>query len=111
MSRTHKDKPWKHADQQSRWDYGRVRIPYESDTYAYRLYFYLDEAGVKTKKKRSHVERHCMPTPMWWIREMMNQPQRTRSKQWERGVMKWSIDDIEEADAPYIGRKPHIYYW
>jgi hypothetical protein len=67
MSRTHKDKPWKHADQQSRWDYGRVRIPYESDTYAYRLYFYLDEAGKKTKKKRSHTERHWMPTPMWLV--------------------------------------------
>jgi hypothetical protein len=112
MSRTHKDKSWKLADPQSRWDYGRVRIPYESDRYEYRAYFYLDEAGVKTKKPRSYNERHWMPTPMWWIREFMTQPQRTRGKEWERRVVKCDdVDSIIDLDQPTVSRKPHLYFW
>lgn len=126
MSRTHKDKPWKLAEPQSQWDYGVVRIPYESERFVYEYedgkwtkgesvpctrYMSLQRAGVKTKKKRSYQERHWMPTPMWWIREFMNQPQRTRGKEWERQVVKCGVDNIIDLDQPTVSRKPHLYYW
>ena len=126
MSRTHKDKPWKHAEPESQWDYDQVSVPYESTRFEYEYdngkwtkgevvpctrYMILKQAGVKTKKKRSHTERNWMTTPMWWIREMMNQPQRVRSKQWERQVVEYDTDELEDCDPPYIGRRPHLYYW
>ena len=115
MSRTYKDRPWK-LDPQNRWDYGTERIKYEqwSDEfqYWYNSYCHVQVAGVKTKKPRSHNERHWMPTPMWWIREFMTQPQRTRGKEWEREVVKCNdVDSIIDLDQPTVSRKPHLYFW
>ena len=126
MSRTHKDKPWKHAEPESRWDYDQVSVPYESERFPYEYdngkwtkgeavpctrYMILKQAGVKTKKKRSHTERNWMTTPMWWIREMMNQPQRAKGRQWEKKVLKVDINDLDIIDYPSVSRKPHWYYW
>ena len=52
-----------------------------------------------------------MTTPMWWIREMMNQPQRAKGRQWEKSVLKVDINDLDIIDYPSVSRKPHIYYW
>lgn len=42
---------------------------------------------------------------------MMTRPQRVASKKFEREIVKCNIEELEELDAPIIGRKPHIYYW
>jgi hypothetical protein len=48
---------------------------------------------------------------MWWIREYHNQPQRAAGKMWEKKVVKYAVEDIDDADTPSVGRKPHHYYW
>ena len=128
MSRTHKDRPYKHSYAEEHYQYGQLRVPYDSERFVYEYidgqwantgkvetvtgYYYLTEAGVKTKKPRSHNERHWMPTPMWWIREFMTQPQRTRGKEWERRVVKCDgVDSIIDLDQPTVSRKPHLYFW
>jgi hypothetical protein len=52
-----------------------------------------------------------MSTPSWWIREMMNQPQRAKGRQWEKSVLKVDINDLDIIDYPSVSRKPHWYYW
>ena len=52
-----------------------------------------------------------MPTPMWWIREHMTQPQRTHGKEWERQIVKFAREDLVDAELPSVSRKPHLYYW
>jgi hypothetical protein len=63
------------------------------------------------KKKKVDTENHWMTTPMWFIREYHNQPQRARGKQWEKKALKCSIDGLIDLDTPSVSRKPHIYYW
>ena len=114
MSRSYKDQPWKLRHPESRWDYGMERVPYQKWSqygYWYTFWCYVQKPGVKTKKKRHYQEYHGMPTPMWWVREFMNQPQRTRGKEWERQIVKYSVEDLVDADVPSVGRKPHLYYW
>lgn len=68
--------------------------------------------GILTKKKRNSRKREAwnfMATPMWFIKEFSFDPQRKRSKRYERKVI--NLVDLEEADFPPIGRKPHVYYW
>lgn len=101
MSRTHKDTPIQFRDPE--WGY---RFDYE----------FVDGAliqlpGKKTKKKRNHYQWWGMSTPMWWVRIMMNRPQRVQGKQWERELLKLNIEDLEDVDPPSVGRKPHWYYW
>ena len=107
MSRTHKDVPWKLRYPERDFDYR-----YERNT-DHRWYWYcaLEKAGVLTKKKRHYQEYHGMPTPMWWIREYMNQPQRIRGKEWERQILRVSKEDLVDAELPSVSRKPHWYYW
>jgi hypothetical protein len=57
------------------------------------------------------TENHWMSTPSWWIREMMNQPQRAKGRQWEKSVLKVDINDLDIIDYPSVSRKPHWYYW
>lgn len=115
MSRTYKDRPYKLAEPESRWDYGMERIVYkkwsDSFEYWYNAYCHIQRGGVKSKKKRNHCERHWMSTPMWWIREFMNQPQRTRGREWERQIVKCPVDELIDQDLPSVSRKPHLYFW
>jgi len=115
MSRTHKDRPWRLKNPESRWDYGMEKIPYQKWSnefqYWYNFWCYIEKPGVKTKKKRSYKEYHGMPTPQWWIREHMNQPQRTRGREWERQITKFDKEDLVDAELPSVSRKPHHYYW
>ena len=125
MSRTYKDKPDKLRWPEARWDWDCDRIAVEKPLHTYNRetgnwedlvgtytsYVYLQRPGVKVKRKRSYREWDWMNTPMWWIREMMNRPQRVAGKQWERKVVQLPIDMLEDEDTPSVGRKPHIYYW
>jgi hypothetical protein len=63
------------------------------------------------KKKNVDTENHWMTTPMWYIREFMNQPQRAKGRQWEKTVLKVDINDLDAIDYPSVSRKPHLYYW
>lgn len=115
MSRTHKDKPWKLRFPEQQLDYTHERVPYRKWSnefgYWYNLWCHIEKPGVKTKKKRNHREYHGMPTPMWWVREFMNRPQRTRGKEWERKVVKSDVHSIIDLDPPTVSRKPYLYYW
>ena len=123
MSRTYKDKPWKYQDPENDWTFGKVQVNYTHTTKVYKgfgqwaeeaivLVSYLEVKGAKRKKKRrTDTEWHWMTTPMWWIREMMNQPQRATGRQWEKKILKYCIDDLIDADTPSVSRKPHWYYW
>lgn len=106
MSRTYKDRPSKIRFPEEQWDYKYYRC---GDKW---YYGYLAYPGVLTKKKK-HVdtENHWMSEPSWFIREFMNQPQRARGKQWEKKIVKVSLDDLIDVDYPDVSRKPHIYYW
>ena len=107
MSRTHKDVPWKLRYPEQQWDYKYERV----DTRRWYWFGAFEKAGVLTKKKRSYQEYHGMPTPMWWVREFMTQPQRTRGKEWEQQIVKYPVEDLLDVDTPSVGRKPHLYYW
>lgn len=106
MSRTHKDLPSKLRYPEEEWDYKYYLVGNR------RYIDYLQYPGVLTKKKkRTDTENHWMSTPMWWVREMMNQPQRTKGRQWEKSVLKVDINDLDIIDYPSVSRKPHWYYW
>lgn len=102
MSRTHNDKPWEVRFPEERWEY-----EYTEDNYVFRL----KKSGVKTKKKRSYHPPFWMTTPMWWIREFMNRPQRAKGAMWEKATIKLDIESLEDVDHPNVSRKPHLYYW
>ena len=107
MSRSHKDKPWKLRFPERDFDYRYERNVY----HRWPWFCALEKAGVLTKKKRHYQEYHGMPTPMWWIREHMTQPQRTHGKEWERQIIKFVREDLVDAELPSVSRKPHHYYW
>lgn len=122
MSRTYKDIPWKmrfpqHADINSRYNfypYIREYKDYETkETKSKLAWFSVKKAGFFQKVKRTkNAQWHWMgSTPSWWINQMMTRPQRVASKKFEREIVKCNIEELEELDAPIIGRKPHIYYW
>jgi len=106
MSRTYKDLPSKLRYPEEEWDYRYYLV-------GNRKYIdYLQYPGVLTKKKKNiDTKYHWMTTPMWWISEMMNQPQRTKGRQWEKKVLKVDINDLDIIDYPSVSRKPHWYYW
>ena len=107
MSRTYKDRPHKIRHPEGQWDYKYYRCgawPYS--------FCFLEYRGVLTKKKkRVDTEDHWMTEPMWWVREFMNQPQRTRGKQWERKIIKCPVEELVDEELPSVSRKPHLYYW
>jgi hypothetical protein len=107
MSRTYKDRPSKIRFPEEQWDYKYYRIGGGN----WHICF-LEYRGVLTKKKkRVDTENHWMTEPSWFIREFMNQPQRARGKQWEKKIVKVSLDNLIDVDYPDVSRKPHIYYW
>jgi TATA-binding protein-associated factor Taf7 len=107
MSRSYKDTPWKLRYPEQQWDYKYA----PNENHRWSWLYALQQPGVLTKKKRSYVEYHGMPTPMWWIREFMTQPQRTRGREWERQIVKYAVEDLVDVDTPSVSRKPHLYYW
>lgn len=118
MSRTYKDKKWKLRYPENDYTFGSERIEYIDEYTSYYTgekvkctrYIWVDLPGAKKKKKRSeHGDWNWMySTPSWWTRMMMGRPVRRACKVWEKQVL---TQDIEEADCPDYGRKPHIYYW
>lgn len=126
MSRTHKDLPYKIKYPHDRWT-DRVRIEGTTE----HGHYYIDLPTTKLKKrKRQDVEYHWMTTPMWFVRDFMNRPQRRQNKLWEaklrnknleswhlsNGCVKisWDNEDkiwLESLDTPNISRKPFKYYW
>lgn len=102
MSRTYKDVPWKYVEKEADWrfDYERVGE-----------FRWIQLPGKRTKKKRHYEERNWMTTPMWWIHERMTVPQRRQGRAWEHKVVSMPIKDVDLADTPPNGRKPHWYYW
>ena len=103
MSRTYKDKPAK--DWSESWGKDRERIE--------GTFYWIDLPTTKTKKRKEvDTEEHWMGTPGWWIRCMMNKPQRRAGSIWEREVVTTkNILDIDLLDTPSNSRRPHIYYW
>lgn len=126
MSRTYKDRPYRirfpenypFLDDYERIEYTAISSYYglndEGDigffTREYTAVTCLKKPGIKTKKRKTdNNEWQWMSTPGWWIRCQMTRPQRRNSRVWERKVL--TQVDLEEADPPLLGRKPHIYYW
>lgn len=107
MSRTYKDVPWKLRFPERQFDYRYERNVFHH----WPWYCALEKAGVLTKKKRHYKEYHGMPTPNWWVREFMTQPQRTHGKEWERQIVKYAVDDLLDVEVPNVDRKPKLYYW
>lgn len=66
--------------------------------------------GGKAKQKE-FGDNWCwmQSTPGWWIRLMMQKPQRRLASVWQRNAEK-SID-VSDIDKPPHGRKPHWYFW
>ena len=69
--------------------------------------FSLKRAGIHPKKKKNvDTEYHWMTTPSWWNRMQHTRPERRRVK-----IALSQVSDVEEADIPDLGRKPHMYFW
>lgn len=127
MSRTYKDKPYKfirEVDYDDQYD----RIEYEAEVYSYEPYykwhykrvytgetristFSIKKAGVFTKKKRNALNRddwwfRC--TPSWWTHMTSTVPKRAACRNWAKTL---TLENLEEADCPDYGNKPHSYYW
>ena len=116
MSRTRKDKPWKYLEPELtdyHFDYEKIeseRYSKYADTW-YPRYYYIQLPGKRPKKPRQHHKRQWMTTPMWWIHEMMTIPQRRQGRAWEHKVISFPVEDLDLADTPPNGNKPHQYYW
>ena len=110
MSRTFKDKPSKLR--YDPYDMDRDEIVYNSELYyGFITSYRLQLPTTKTKKRKEvDTEYHWMSTPSWWTKMCMLKPQRRKGRLWEVEVVKLQIDALEEADAPGVSRKPHIYY-
>lgn len=111
MSRTYKDRPYKHSEyakERERACYSRTE-DYGEYTMSYWVW---DNSGKRKKRKEVDHEYHWMNTPGWWTNMMMNRPQRHEASMWERDVVKiQNPDDLEEVDTPSVSRKPHVYFW
>ena len=102
MSRTFKDKPSKLKHEA--WDKDTIRVEDTGTKWSYRIHL----PTTKTKKRKEvDTEEHWMTTPGWWVRLMMNKPQRREVHLWERKAL---FSELEELIQP--GKKvAHIYYW
>lgn len=137
MSRTYKDRPYKHLKDKLSWDERHEKVEYEGYVYDYAIPYsypdtslreYLDskfivgtciktfiveKAGILKKRKRSYYDAGdywFRRTPSWWTREFMTVPKRAACRNWEKQAI--YADDLEDyKDCPDFGRKPHVYYW
>ncbi len=66
-----------------------------------------DQHGQLKRKYRGPTRR--MSTPMWWIREFMNQPRRAENRRLCHQVT--SGKDPDNITWPLGNCKPHLYYW
>jgi len=98
MSRTLKDRPWKIRFRD--WHEG-----YQEGTYGLKAPGFWP----KVKKEVDENWHWCNGTPGWWVRIMMNRPERRAAHLQEVEALK--AVDLEEVDFADIGRKPHEYYW
>ena len=97
MSRTNKDKP-------SRVNHD----PYDTDRVMTENWHYRELPTTKTKKRKEvDTEDHWMSTPGWWVRLMMNKPQRREVHLWERKAL---FSDLETLVQP-AKKVGHVYYW
>lgn len=107
MSRTFKDKPWKHTTEKKERDNSVIHVKLKE----YGFYRYSFEvAGSKTKKKRNFVDfwnGYYSRCPSWWTKEFMTVPKRAACRNWEKTR---TLDNLED-DYPDFGNKPFIYYY
>ena len=118
MSRTYKDKKWELRYPENNHRFGTEKVEYTvkrnsyytGEPIEYTSYIYVDIAGAKKKKKRNiHGDwEWCQSTPSWFVNTFMTRPKRRACRIWERQVLQ---QDIEEADCPDYGKRPHVYYW
>lgn len=111
MSRTYKDKPYKHTEYAKERDAAlqRKEVPYLNGTVYYWVW---DNSGKRKKRKEVDSEYHWMNTPSWWTNMFMNRPQRHEGRMWEHEVSKiQNPEDLDEVDTPNVSKKPHVYYW
>lgn len=128
MSRTLKDVKWEVRFPETKYDYGREQVPYMKERRRFdptignfvptgelvTSYTWIEKPGVKTKKpKNCNQEWDWIgTTPGWWNRLFHTKPQRRKAHLWEREMQKVTTeDDLEEADLPHTGNKPHKYYY
>lgn len=121
MSRTYKDRPERirFPEQYKFFDTGYEKVSYpielkdgDGEVFNFNTYWLRELPGVKTKKpKHQDTHWHWMSTPSWWTRMTMNRPLRRKVHLWEHEVVKNNIEELEEADHPDTGHKPHNYYW
>ena len=99
MSRTYKDKPYKHCEHWKSWQQDRTTLEGTWRT--------IQLPTTKPKRKKElDTEDHWMTTPSWWNRMQHTRPERRSAK-----VALSQVSDVEEADIPDLGRKPNIYFW
>jgi hypothetical protein len=119
MSRTFKDKP---SRLRGATDYqtDRVRL----DGWGKFHYRYIQLPTTKPKKRKEVDTEYSwrIHTPMWFVRDFMNRPQRRENKLWEakfkdKRICTWhesyiddTIDWLDSHDTPNVSRKPYIYY-
>ena len=121
MSRTYKDRPERvrFPQEYKYFDTGYEKVSYtdnykthDGDVRELTRYWLRELPGVKTKKpKHMDTEWHWMSTPSWWTRLTMNRPLRRSAHLWEHEVAKCKPEELEEAEYPDTGHKPHNYYW
>jgi len=111
MSRTYKDRPYKHSEYAKERDLACYRRVEEYDDYT--LYYWVwDDSFKRKKRKEVDHEYHWMSTPGYWTRAMMNRPQRRAGRIWECDTVKINnLEELEVIDTPSVGRKPHVYFW
>jgi len=67
--------------------------------------------GEKKKQRLFNPWFWFEQTPAWWIRMMMQKPQRRKASMWQRDAEKSSKADLDNLDKPPHGKKPHWYFW
>lgn len=109
MSRTYKDKPWKHTAEKKEHDTS-TQMVVRASIEGFNFYWHREIAGSKTKKKRSFVDfwnGYYSRCPSWWTKEFMTVPKRAACRNWEKTR---TLDNLDEV-CPDYGRRPHLYYW
>jgi hypothetical protein len=133
VSRTYKEKPWKfqakfleNEAEQSKYWYTKIVTQERTKTGPFRWewveldppreqqsYFWLDNAGVKTKKKRYDNEDKWYygmysRAPSWHTRMYMNRPARRAAHLKERQAL---FCDLDEFDFYVEEDDEFVYYW